>query len=520
MQTSSSLPTIAGSVRSTPSPRRQWLGLAAGSILLVLALAGLWQWHTAAFPIVLSMDGQETTIWTHTASADALLRSLGYTLRPEDTLTVTGSWGPDAQVVVQRARPVQILADDRSRTVWTQADDVAGVLNDAWLSLGPGDVILLGDRQVTPDGTLPPARWTPPTGRRTAPPWEQVPVPLALSILRATPVQVIEEGGVTQTIWTRADTVGQALAENDITIHDGDEALPGLDAAIRPGMRVLLRRATPITVMVDGRVIETRTRSKTVGDALQALGVMALGEDQVQPPLDAEIRANTAIQITRVEEKLEYEEELLPFETVWEPDDDLLIDARRVGNAGRPGILRRRYRVRYEDGEEVSRELEDEWIAQEPERKVILYGRKIVPRTAMTPDGPITYWRKIRAYTTSYSPARSGTDPSAPWYGRTRLGYKAGKGVVGVDPSVINMSQKLYVPGYGFAIAGDTGSGSGGKHVDLGFDDDNYESWHWWSDVYLLWPPPPDYAITWVLPDWPRYKGSRNPHTGLVQEQP
>ena len=499
---------------------RQWLALGAGVLFLLLVLLGLWHWQTAAFPVSIEIDGQKAAVMTHASSPEALLRGLGYSLRPEDALTVQGDWGPDAVVVVQRARPVQVLADGHSRTVWTRADTIGGVLNDAAIALAPADEVLLGDTQVTGDEALPPAQWTPPAGRRSAEPWQQVPRALALSILRARPVQVVEEGGVSRTIWTRADTVEQALAENDITIYEGDEVLPGLDATIEPGMRVLLRRAMPITVMTDGQTIETRTRAKTVGDALRALGILVMGEDQVHPALDAELHPDTTIQITRVEEKLEYEEELLPFDTIWQPDDDLLIDTRRVGSEGRPGILRRRYRIHYENGEEVSRELEDEWVAQAPERKVILYGRKIVPRTAMTPDGPITYWRKIRAYTTSYSPARSGTDPSLPWYGHTRLGYKAGKGVVGVDPAVINMNQKLYVPGYGFAVAGDTGSGSGGKHVDLGFDDDNYESWHWWSDVYLLWPPPPDYAINWVLPDWPRYRGSRNPHTGLVQEQP
>ncbi len=515
------LSTAQASPHSTSRPtRRQWLAMVAGGAFLLLSLAGLWRWQAAAFPVVIDIDGRQVRVMTHAHSAEALLRGLGYPLRPEDTLKMAGAWGPDAHVIVQRARPVQVLADDHARVVWTRAATVAGVLDDAALAVAPADVLLLGDQQTSLETPLPAARWRPPAGRRAAQPWEQDPVPLTLTILRATPVQIVEEGGLARTIWTRADRVEQALAENDIPIHQGDEVLPGLNAVIQPGMKVLLRRADPITIIVDGQTIETRTQAKTVGDALRALGILVLGADQVHPRLDAELHPNDVIEITRVAEKLAYEEELLPFETVWEPDDELLIDTRRVGSEGHPGILRRRYRVRYENGQEVSRELEDEWVAQEPERKVILYGRKIIPRTAMTPDGPITYWRKIRAYTTSYSPARSGTDPSLPWYGHTRLGFKAGKGIVGVDPSVINMSQKMYVPGYGFAIAGDTGSGAGGKHVDLGFSDDDYESWHWWSDVYLLWPPPPDYAINWVLPDWPRYKGSRNPFAGLVQENP
>ncbi len=516
METAHPLPVSSAKLRLA---RRQILAIAATAILLAAALFGLGRWRTAAFPVTLVFDGDAVQLTTHAASPEALLARLGYHLRPEDSLRVEGAWGPDARVVVARARPVQVLADGRSREVWTRAQHVAEVLADAGLALAPRDIMLLGDHQVAGEDALPPTEWRPPEHRRNAHPWQMTPVPLALTILRATPVQVVDEGGVTRTIWTQAETVAQALAENDIRVNPGDVTLPGLETKIEPGLRIFIRRATPITILVDGQTIETRTREKTVGDALREQGILLAGEDRVHPPLDEEVHEGMTIRITRVQERVEYEEELLPFETVWEPDDDLLIDTRRVGQEGQPGVLRRRYRVRYEDGQEVGRELEDEWVAQEPERKVILYGTKIVPRTAMTPDGPITYWRKIRAYTTSYSPSRSGTDPSLPWYGRTRLGYKAGKGVVGVDPSVINMGQKLYVPGYGFAVAGDTGNISG-KHVDMGFDDDNYESWHWWSDIYLLWPPPPSYAINYILPNWPRYKGSRNPYQGLVQEAP
>jgi 3D (Asp-Asp-Asp) domain-containing protein len=134
---------------------------------------------------------------------------------------------------------------------------------------------------------------------------------------------------------------------------------------------------------------------------------------------------------------------------------------------------------------------------------MVAYGRKIVPRTLETPDGPVTYWRKIRMYSTSYSPARAGTPKSAPWYGRTRIGLKLRKGIVAVDPKVIPLQSWVYVPGYGKAIAGDTGGGVKGKWIDMGFEDQNYESWHWWIDVYVLDPPPAASKVMWVLPNYP-----------------
>jgi hypothetical protein len=83
------------------------------------------------------------------------------------------------------------------------------------------------------------------------------------------------------------------------------------------------------------------------------------------------------------------------------------------------------------------------------------------------------------------------------------------KGIVAVDPDVIPLKTNLYVPGYGLARAGDTGGGVKGKFVDLGYDEWNYQSWHWWSDVYILTPVPPADEIAWVLPDWPRFPDRR-----------
>jgi 3D (Asp-Asp-Asp) domain-containing protein len=47
---------------------------------------------------------------------------------------------------------------------------------------------------------------------------------------------------------------------------------------------------------------------------------------------------------------------------------------------------------------------------------------------------------------------------------------KAKKGVAAVDDRVIPMGTRLYVPGYGFAVAADRGSAIKGHRIDLCFD--------------------------------------------------
>ena len=43
----------------------------------------------------------------------------------------------------------------------------------------------------------------------------------------------------------------------------------------------------------------------------------------------------------------------------------------------------------------------------------------------------------------------------------------AQRGVVAVDPSVIPLGTRLYIPGYGMAVAADTGGAIVGDRIDL-----------------------------------------------------
>jgi 3D (Asp-Asp-Asp) domain-containing protein len=205
-----------------------------------------------------------------------------------------------------------------------------------------------------------------------------------------------------------------------------------------------------------------------------------------------------------VAETFRIEQEPVPFEIQWMPDPDMEIDTQNLKQAGENGVLQKRIRVRYEDGKEVSRRVEDSGIIRPPQTKTIAYGTNIVVRTLDTPDGPIEYWRKVRMMATSYSASTAGTPKTAKYYGRTALGWIMRHGIVAVDPRVVKLGSRVYVFNYGVGDAGDTGGAIKGKRIDLGYDDDDPRVWTWhrWTDVYLLTPVPND--INYVMADWPQ----------------
>lgn len=51
--------------------------------------------------------------------------------------------------------------------------------------------------------------------------------------------------------------------------------------------------------------------------------------------------------------------------------------------------------------------------------------------------------------------------------GKTASGLPVGKGVVAVDPKLIPLGTRLFVPGYGRAVAADVGTAIKGRIIDL-----------------------------------------------------
>jgi len=70
--------------------------------------------------------------------------------------------------------------------------------------------------------------------------------------------------------------------------------------------------------------------------------------------------------------------------------------------------------------------------------------------------------------TAYYAFGKGGNDING--NGITAIGLKARKGIVAVDPKIIPLGTRLYIPGYGEALAADTGGWIKGGRIDLCFE--------------------------------------------------
>jgi len=233
------------------------------------------------------------------------------------------------------------------------------------------------------------------------------------------------------------------------------------------------------------RVIYTHLLS--LKEALAEAGFALGAEDRVEPSLEVSVTNGMTARLVRVAGRQFTEREPVLRKTVFEPDESLSGSATRIVQ-GSDGVRIREFRVVIEDGKEMQRTLTDEKLEPAAVDTVIYYAAATVRATGLSAES-FNVINTQRMYATWYNAASSGKLATDQSYGITYTGVPVTRGIVAVDPRVIPLGSRLYIPGYGFAIAGDTGGGIVGNMIDLGYPDGAPVDWHTgWVDVYLLAP--------------------------------
>ncbi|MGE5072095.1 MAG: G5 domain-containing protein [Anaerolineae bacterium] len=298
---------------------------------------------------------------------------------------------------------------------------------------------------------------------------------------------------------TAARTVGAALAERGMELRQADSAAPGNGVFITGPLVVQYAPAREVLIRADGKDYRTLSAAGTVGQALAEAGLPLIGLDFSKPAENEPPPMEGPIQVVRVTESIILAEKSIPFQSEYKQSTEVEVGTEQILQPGVEGLSVSRIRIRYEDGQEVSRQTEAETVVRPPQNRIAARGTKVVIKTTTVNGVTIQYWRELQMYATVYSPCTSGGANGCS--SGTASGRRAGKGVVAVDPGLYAYlnGQQLYIPGYGHAVIGDIGGGyiveqnlgvSRYRWIDLGFDDNNITDMSGWITVYFLAPAP------------------------------
>ncbi len=295
--------------------------------------------------------------------------------------------------------------------------------------------------------------------------------------------------GKKQSVWTTADTVQDFFNTHHIAIKAHDQMSPAPTKAITSGMSVVYNPSFQINVHVGKKNRMVWTHKMTVGEFLKQNDISLTKDDQISPAQKETITPQTNVTVIRVKKVSDVKKVPLKVKTVTRKSDQLAKGKKKVLSDGKQGVAEKHYKVTYKNGKEVSRHYVGQTVLKKSTSRIVALGTKepktepvsqiqtaepkstashIEPMSAPAPsaahhDQAKTFYVNSTAYTANCSGCSGHTT--------TGINLKAHPNakVIAVDPSVIPLGSKVYVEGYGYAVAGDTGGAIGGHKIDVFF---------------------------------------------------
>ncbi|WP_099158909.1 G5 and 3D domain-containing protein [Virgibacillus ndiopensis] len=334
---------------------------------------------------------------------------------------------------------VDLTENGEKRTVKTHANTVGELLADLGIDVGKHDALSVNVDAKIEDG-------------------------MKLNYEKAKQV-IVSIDGKEKEYFTTLDTVGDFLADNKLSFSEHDEVSQERDDAIKDGLKVSVSLGFKVAINDGGNERKVWANGGTVKELIHKNNITLNELDKIKPAKDEKVTKDTKVKIVRVEKVTDVVEETVAFKTETKKDASLVKGKEKVLDEGKKGTVVKEYEVVMENGKEVSRELISEKVKEESENRVVAIGTKqpepVVEQVSRSNDSN----SKVL-----YMTATAFTADCGGCSGHTATGVdlqaNPNAKVVAVDPSVIPLGSKVWVEGYGYAIAADTG-GFSGNHIDV-----------------------------------------------------
>lgn len=203
---------------------------------------------------------------------------------------------------------------------------------------------------------------------------------------RARPLELTVDG-VTREVYVTALSVEEALDQLGFRSDDLVLSASRSDRLPLDGMQLSVTTPKDVVLIADGQERIVTTTAATAGDLLAEQGITLSDTDRTSLYPHQALLSMMRLQVYRVVVSEVQEATAVPFETVETPNPDAYVDDRAVTSAGTPGEQVTTYRVTTVDGVETARETLSTTVTREPVAEQVSVGTQERPAAPAVANG-------------------------------------------------------------------------------------------------------------------------------------
>jgi uncharacterized protein YabE (DUF348 family) len=211
--------------------------------------------------------------------------------------------------------------------------------------------------------------------------------------------------GQKRTIWTTATSLNQALGALGVNTTGADLSTSRSSSIGRQGLAVDVATLKTVTVQAGGKKREVKTTGTTVADALAAAKIKVDSDDKLSAKPGDRLQSGDAVTYIRVDVKTVQKKEKISFSTVRKNSGSLARGTTKVDTTGRTGSRTLTFREVRQDGKLTSRKQTSSAVTTAPRQQVVLVGTK-APKVHRAPT------RSSSSGSTKSAPRSSSPAPS------------------------------------------------------------------------------------------------------------
>jgi resuscitation-promoting factor RpfB len=201
-----------------------------------------------------------------------------------------------------------------------------------------------------------------------------------INVYRSKPVEVIDNGRRTLAFSAAATPRSVAKQAGAVLYPEDELKTEPVTEFLKDrtlGAKIIVDRATPVTMNLYGKPVEIRTQAETVEELLKERNIKLSKDDSVTPVASTKLAAQSQVFLLRQGTKITSVTEEIPMPVENIHDQNLAIGTSAVRQAGSPGQKVVTYQLNLQNGQEVGRTVIQEVVAKTPVKQIVVQGASL-----------------------------------------------------------------------------------------------------------------------------------------------